>query len=690
MYENYYGLKRKPFCLVPDPSFLFSSATYKRGIAYLGYGIEKGEGIIVVSGEAGTGKSFLMRSLLEGISADEVIVRMLMSPVLSADELVRAVLTCFGLDAACSKAEQLNRLEKYLLASADENKRVILAVDEAHCLNHGALEELRMLSNFQRGERALLQIFLLGQPALWETLNGADMVQFKQRIIAAHRMQPLTLDETPQYILCRLRHAGWSGEPAIDADVLALIHEHSEGNPRNINRLCDRILLQGFLEESRGIDRQLVFRAIDELRGELMEPPRPGVPLANISPKAQPSDDALHAPAELDQLFKKPEQKPAVVEVKVKVEPEPDVAVKAVGFQLSSHRPRTLAGLGYAGVVLVAVLIFLLAGDYLSPSTGYEQRPEIVLPESRPPEANPSNDILKSIDRSAELSTLSSRPSFEDMTLPYLQSESAESRVVEDKVVATSFGNDSVAGDVREQADDAVAVVTVTATPQAAPALTSSAAISVPLPEKEVVVSVASIASPEKSAATEPMIKKPALIVAAPERVAAKHASVLRVEKPEKIVPSVQTVPLKKNDVKEFEIVESSKAEMVAESKKNGDKEAFSQLISRFSSAYEMGDVNKLLTLFSQNASTPESKNRDAIIDEYEKLFSFTEARKVVFSDVKWAQEGDAYVGQGRFEATVKEKGHRKQRSYYGAVEFHLERRDEMPVITYVAHAYDE
>jgi len=667
MYENYYGLKSKPFCLVPDPNFLFSSATFKRGIAYLHYGIERGEGIIVISGEAGTGKSFLIHSLLDDLTDDEVIVRMLITPSLDADELVSAVLTCFGIKPVHNKAEQLDHLKNYLLARAHENKRVILAVDEAHCLSQSALEELRMLSNFQLGERALLQMFLLGQSVLWDTLGAANMVQFKQRIIAAHQMQPLSTDETQQYILSRLRQAGWEGNPIFNPDVFALIHEQSEGNPRKINRLCDRVLLQGFLEGRAVVDQPLVNRAIDELSEELMEKTRdmPGqhFPLAiNRQSYDQLSGQASLEPFDL--LFKK---------TKPKLETKPtqvdDEREKIASLSLpASRKRRILVGLGCAGLLCIGVVYLLLNDDH-SPSDldVAWQSQTAPLPSSLPvrSEADRSNALSTSL---FDQNTTSGRALVVASPAPSATQPGSVENNVADNAIASSMPENAQRSAMP---------------PSPMVAATPSASVSLAAGDNATPIAAA---KPSKKPLVASALKKPVPIKPPSNRLVPDRTPSLLVKKPPKILPGMHS----STRAPEVAPTQSDIDNAIVKEEKESDEKAFSRLISRFSSAYEMGDVEALKGVFSQDASTPESSDRDAIIDAYKKLFNFTDARRVMFSDVQWAQEGDQYIGLGRFEATVREKGRRRQRSYYGEIEFHLENRDEKPIITYVAHAYDD
>jgi len=201
MYETYYGLSGKPFQLSPDPEFFFGSRGHRRAMAYLEYGLHQAEGFIVVTGEVGAGKTTLVQQLLRRLPIDNVVPVQIVTTQLEADDLVRIVASSFGLPTEASdKATLLIRLEQYLRSLQAEGKRALLIVDEAQNLGARAIEELRMLSNFQIGTKATLQSFLLGQPELRDTMQRPEMRQLKQRIIAAYHLGPLDRAETRQYI----------------------------------------------------------------------------------------------------------------------------------------------------------------------------------------------------------------------------------------------------------------------------------------------------------------------------------------------------------------------------------------------------------------------------------------------------------------------------------------------------------
>jgi putative secretion ATPase (PEP-CTERM system associated) len=250
MYEAYYGLHTKPFQLNPDPTFYYASKQHQRASAYLEYGVHQNEGFIVITGEIGAGKTTIVRGLLESLDQDKLVAAQLVSTQLDADDILRMVAAAFGVrTAGTSKSELLLSLEAFLVDVARQGKRCLLVVDEAQNLTQRAVEELRMLSNFQFETQALLQSFLIGQPEFRSILNSPQMQQLKQRVIAACHIGPLDLEETRGYVLHRLKCAGATDKPRFQEDAFPVIHRASGGIPRRINALCDRLLLLGFLGE---------------------------------------------------------------------------------------------------------------------------------------------------------------------------------------------------------------------------------------------------------------------------------------------------------------------------------------------------------------------------------------------------------------------------------------------------------
>ncbi len=271
MYETFYNLTEKPFNLSPDPNFYYGSKEHNRVLAYLRYGINQGEGFIVVSGDIGAGKTTLIGALLEELGkTEDIIAAQLVTTQLEPDDLLKMVAGSFGLRyEGLSKSELLKGIENFLNEKANEGKRVLLIVDEAQNLQHHSLEELRMLSNFQHKKRSLLQSFMLGQSEFRDTLRAPNQEQFRQRIIASYHLGPMDKSETQKYIEHRLKVAGWRGDPHIANDAFTEIYKYTDGIPRRINTLCDRLFLYAFTEESHDITLETVEAVVEELDEEI-------------------------------------------------------------------------------------------------------------------------------------------------------------------------------------------------------------------------------------------------------------------------------------------------------------------------------------------------------------------------------------------------------------------------------------
>jgi general secretion pathway protein A len=278
MYEDYYGLSDRPFQLISDARYFFASKPHANGLDYLEYGLSKGEGFVVVTGEIGAGKTTLVNHLRDQVSTERVLGGRIVVTCVDADDLLRLVAGAFDIpveDPALTKAILLQRFEEFLERCGQEGKKACLIIDEAQGLSDAALEELRMLSNIQAGPKPVLQIILLGQPELQHRLLAEPLEQLRQRVIASCHLSAFDACNTRDYIAHRLTVAGWRGEPSFSEGALHRIHGETGGIPRKINLLCDRLLLYGFLSEKRHLDADDVRAVIEDLRGEGLYTPSP-------------------------------------------------------------------------------------------------------------------------------------------------------------------------------------------------------------------------------------------------------------------------------------------------------------------------------------------------------------------------------------------------------------------------------
>ncbi|MBC7986093.1 MAG: AAA family ATPase, partial [Sphingomonadaceae bacterium] len=273
MYTDHYGFSGNPFQLTPDPRFWFESDTHRKAMAYLGYGLAQGEGFIVITGDIGAGKTTLVAHLMATIDTARLSAVRIVSTQLDSADMLRMVAQQLGLATeGAEKAQLLDRIERYLHAQARDGKRTLVIVDEAQNLPISALEELRMLSNFQSGGRALVQIFLLGQPEFRDRLRSAPhLEQLRQRVIATHHLDPMGPSEVEPYLVHRLALVGWQGNPRFTHDAFAALYHASEGLPRRLNTLAGRVLLLGAVESLGEIDAGAVQSVLADL-GDEAEP----------------------------------------------------------------------------------------------------------------------------------------------------------------------------------------------------------------------------------------------------------------------------------------------------------------------------------------------------------------------------------------------------------------------------------
>ncbi|UDF33956.1 UNVERIFIED_ORG: XrtA-associated ATPase [Shinella sp. XGS7] len=273
MYEAFYGLNSKPFQLSPDPNFYFGSKQHRRAKAYLDYGVLRNDGFIVITGEIGAGKTTLLRGLLDSLNRSNVVIGNLVTTQLDAEDTLRMVGAAFGVRVKdLPKSELLMTLEAFFVNQTSQGKRCLLIVDEAQNLSARAVEELRMLSNFQFSNQSLLQTFLVGQPEFRGILQRPEMEQFRQRVAATCHIGPLDEDETQRYIEHRLKCAGSNGKPSFDPEVFPVIHQASQGIPRRINSLCDRLLLLGFMAGKTHLGKEDVDEVLRDIAQETQTP----------------------------------------------------------------------------------------------------------------------------------------------------------------------------------------------------------------------------------------------------------------------------------------------------------------------------------------------------------------------------------------------------------------------------------
>jgi general secretion pathway protein A len=312
VYKAFYNLKLNPFEITPDPSFLFSTARHNEALASLYYGVRARKGFVVLTGEVGTGKTMLVRCVLELLRRTGVAFAYVFNPSLSALEFIRYIAGDFGLPVAGkAKDELVLSLSSFLVERHQRKLSTLLVVDEAHHLSPELLEEVRLLTNLETTQQKLLQIVLAGQPELDEMLDSFELRQIKQRIALRCHLEPLNLEETRGYIQRRLQIGGVPPEIALFAEpATSAIFRHSNGFPRLINTICENALLCGYARRAPVIPAEVIDEVAHDLRlgvvvtrgekknGVLSTIPEP----AKVLAKEQEKDELLRAVKTLMEL----------------------------------------------------------------------------------------------------------------------------------------------------------------------------------------------------------------------------------------------------------------------------------------------------------------------------------------------------------------------------------------------------
>jgi len=269
MYRKFYGLVRNPFEISPDPYFFYPTPRHNEALANLNYGVQRRKGVVVVTGEVGTGKTLLVRCLLDSLNRNQIAFAYVFNPRLSVPDFLRYMLTDLRLPMnGRTKSEMLAYLNSYLIARFRRGTTAVLVVDEAQLLSWELLEEIRLLTNLETSQQKLLQIVLVGQPELDRRLDSPHLRQLKQRVGLRCSLEPLGVDELKGYILRRLELAGANshGGSIFTEEAIAAVHQYSRGIPRLINTLCENSLVSGYAKQAKQITGDMVQEVAADFR----------------------------------------------------------------------------------------------------------------------------------------------------------------------------------------------------------------------------------------------------------------------------------------------------------------------------------------------------------------------------------------------------------------------------------------
>ncbi len=269
MYKAFFSLRRNPFEITPDPAFLFPTRRHNEALAALYYGVRRHKGFVVMTGEVGTGKTLLVRCLLQLLAHSDVAYAYVFNSRLSTLEFLQYVVGDLGLTGSGkNKSELLLELGSYLVARHQKKHTTVLVVDEAHHLSAEVLEEIRLLTNLETTQEKLLQILLVGQPELDEKLDSPELRQLKQRIALRSHLEPLDNEQTRGYIQRRLQLAGTNSHAAVifPTDTIARVYSHSRGIPRLINTVCENALITAYARQARCVTPDIIDEVAADFR----------------------------------------------------------------------------------------------------------------------------------------------------------------------------------------------------------------------------------------------------------------------------------------------------------------------------------------------------------------------------------------------------------------------------------------
>lgn len=305
MYKKFYGLTRSPFEISPDPYFLFPTTRHNEALASIIHGVMRRKGFIVVTGEVGTGKTLLVRCLLELMYRQDIASANVFNPGLSPLEFLRYVAGDLGLRITNQdKGTLLLDLNNYLIARYRRGLTTVLIVDEAQHLEAELLEEIRLLTNLETSQQKLLQIVLVGQPELDQKMNSPQMRQLKQRIALRCHLEPLQQEEVKGYILLRLQRAGMKSqaETLFPPEAMASVYHYSRGIPRLINTICENVLIAAYAQKSPCVTPEMIQEVAGDLQLGVLTHPLPKDPAGTAEEEQALATSLLRLARALDRV----------------------------------------------------------------------------------------------------------------------------------------------------------------------------------------------------------------------------------------------------------------------------------------------------------------------------------------------------------------------------------------------------
>jgi len=736
MYQSHFNLSHKPFRLSPDVRFFYASKIHKNALAYLEYGLDQNEGFLVLTGDPGTGKTTLLHKIEHSLSRQFYIARVDVSPEMKTLELLQLIAMSFGIMDVQESGETdvVEKIRKFLLSHLHHNHRAIIFVDECHHLSYQSLESLRLLTNIQHRELPLIQCFLVGQSSFRGRIRAPELEQLNQRVIAICHLETLCEQETKEYIQHRLITAGHPEANLFSTGASSIIHKFTSGNPRRINRVCDRALLCASIEENQHINARIICDVIEELSAEMeiafdVSQYRSMIEETESKEIVREANNIICLDAQRSStqninpiktkviLYAVPQDKVAsslkddnsnILSTKNITQDrniglrtyEPRYKTKEV--KKRAFRPHLIKSIGILFVVIPTIYIatssfnkidlpwgisYLFSpdtdnvtnnGELTSPTSLktvnliHEIENETVLESNttnmeemelnnNKPEVAASNEntSINSMDEKKLLT-----PKLENSSAIIIANQHVSPKEPLTKAIKIS-SNESQAtlANVKKQKQQSSRNEKIDVSPIKSTSKLVKKEIT-PSPNQHKLAKVSSKDIQQEGKKPEPKLPKK-LLSKELKQIAANNTA------PSAIKPISQPIPSpQKKKTNEFE------------------PDNLHEVINKFTGAYKGGDMNSLYSVLSKDIKTDDSNNRDSLTAQYEKLFNITDDRELKLMNVSWKTDTEKAAGEGRFEATILEKGRTKPQTYAGTFTMSIEKRNTQLAITDMRYEY--